>query len=139
MASQIVPVLKENRLSVYSGELTLRVLLEQNIEIAKAFPALPAGFYGVLNRRLKELKFTDQRLIDAVNYVIDKCQYPTPTVSNFISFDKEVEILTYKDVLKLLVEDRNIFDKVIGVRIDGKNEPCYAYKEDVEKYKLVRW
>jgi len=132
-------VLKDNKLSVYSGNLTLRVLLEQNIEIAKAFPSLPGTFFEVLNRRIKELKFTDQRLIDAVNYVIDKCQYPTPTVSNFISFDKEVEILCYKDVLKLLVEDRNIFDKVIGVRIDGINQPCYAYKEDVEKYHLTKW
>ena len=132
-------MLTEKGLSVYCGQLTLRTVLEQNIEIAKSFPQLPAVFYEVLNRRLAEKGFTDQRLKDAVNHVIDTCQYPVPTVANFISYDKEVQIFTHNDLLKQLNEDKKAFDYYDLIKVPCLDKPRYARKEDIIKYKLERW
>jgi len=134
-----VPKITDKGLSVYTGELTLRTLLEQNLEIAKAFPMLPNTFYDVLNRRLAEKEFTDQRLKDAVNYVIDTCQYPVPTVANFLSYDKSVEIFTHADLCRQLKDDQFAFDYYDLVKVPGVNKPRYVRKEYVNKYHLEKW
>jgi hypothetical protein len=139
LISLVTPKLNGNGLSVYSGKLTLRIVLEQNMEIAKAFPQLPGGFYEVLNRRLKEKEFTDKRLMDAVNHVIDTCQYPVPTIANFISYDKNVQILTYADLVKQLNDDKGSWDYYDQIKVPGINKPRYARKEDVSKYNLQKW
>jgi hypothetical protein len=109
------------------------------MEIAKAFPQLPGGFYEVLNRRLKEKEFTDERLKDAVNHVIDTCQYPVPTVANFISYDKCIQIFTYADLVKQLNDDRRAWDYYDQVKVPGVDLPRYVKKEDAAKYHLVKW
>lgn len=58
-------------------------------KLKKAFPTLPEEFYDILCERIKEHELTDKRLIKAVNYVIDNCVYPTPTIANFILYDQE--------------------------------------------------
>jgi hypothetical protein len=109
------------------------------MEIAKAFPQLPEGFYEVLNRRLKEKEFTDNRLMDAVNYVVDTCQYPVPAIANFISYDKNVQVLTYADLVKQLNDDRGSWDYYDQIKVPGIDKPRYVRKEDVEKYNLQKW
>ena len=132
--------LSRNReMSVYWGDLNLKTVLQQNLRIAKAFPQLPEGFYEILNQRLREKEFTDKRLIDAVNHVIDTCQYPIPTAANFLSYDRSVEILTHSDLVGLLSGDKNVFDKYEPIRLPGSDMPLYARKEDVIKYGLVKW
>lgn len=59
------------------------------IKVSQAFPTLPEPFYDLLCERIKEHGFTDERLKKSVNYVIDHCIYPTPTIAQFISFDKD--------------------------------------------------
>ncbi len=133
------PVIIEKRLSVYVGDLNLKTVLQQNIRIAKAFPQLHEGFYEILNQRLRENKFTDKRLVDSVNHVIDTCQYPTPTTGNFISFDKCVEVLTHNDLFKMLSDDRKTFDRYEAVRIPEIDKPRYILKEDIIKYGFIKW
>jgi len=58
-------------------------------KIKHAFPSLQKEFYDVLCDRLKEHEFSDERLLKAVNHVIDTCIYPIPVIANFIIFDKE--------------------------------------------------
>ena len=132
-------MINEKSLSIYVGDLNLKTVLQQNIRIAKAFPQLHEGFYEILNQRLKENQFTDKRLIDSVNHVIDTCQYPTPTTGNFISFDKSVEVLTHNDLLKMLTDDRNVFDRYEAVRIPEVDKPRYILKEDINKYGFIKW
>lgn len=73
--------------------------MESIKKIKLAFPDLPAGFYDVLSERIKSKGFSDERLNDAVNHVIDTCKYPKPTVANFISFGgKKATHVTYQFV-----------------------------------------
>ena len=73
-----------------TSQLTAIVLSRSVDKIKKAFPSLPIGFYDVFCDRLKHYEFTDDRLLKSVNYVIDNCLYPTPTIANFIIADKEI-------------------------------------------------
>ena len=41
------PVVSENKMSVYSGDLSLRTIIEQNKRIITAFPQLSFGFYEI--------------------------------------------------------------------------------------------
>lgn len=76
--------------SRYRGPLTQLAIVKNTALIKKAFPALPLGFYDVLTDRLTEHGFCDDRLKDTVIHVINTCRYPTPTIADFISYDKKI-------------------------------------------------
>ena len=87
--------------SIYqNGELTTKNISNQITRLMKAFPDLPTGYYDILTERLKENEFTDQRLKDAVDNVIDTCTYFKPTIADVISFDvkKEITPPAYKKI-----------------------------------------
>lgn len=85
-----------------TSQLTAITLTKSVDKIKKAFPTLPVGFYDVFCDRLKHYQFTDDRLLKSVNYVIDNCLYPTPTIANFIIADKEI---SEKEKLGIMEED----------------------------------
>lgn len=74
------------------GKITSKGLAENMIKIQHAFPTLPTEFYDILLERMKAKGFTDERLTNAVNFVVDTCKYPTPTIAHFIAFDEENHI-----------------------------------------------
>lgn len=133
---KVQPQLTENGLSVYSGELTLKTVIEQNMKIKQAFPNLPNEWYEVFQNRIIENRFTDQRLVDAVNFVIDHCQYPTPTIAQFIQYDIKIPIKTYQQLLEMLNDDKKVFDHYKPVKIENIDKPMYARKEDIKKFNL---
>jgi hypothetical protein len=117
----------ENYLSLYEGELDERVLIENIAKIKASFPELPIQFYSILANRIKEKGFSSQKLIDAVNNVIDNCVYPVPTIANFLSFDKKIRLFTYQEMLKKIHEscgDSTIWDLHEKKRI---NETTFWY------------
>lgn len=106
-------------ISLYTGLLTPQCVVAATIKLKNTFPALPTGFYDVLNDRIKELGFTDSRLIDAINHVIDTCVYPTPTIASIVSFDKRIKLYTYDEVLKL-IDTGASFDDFKAIERNGK-------------------
>jgi hypothetical protein len=126
-----------NEVSIYRGPLTARVIVESAAKIKKAFPTLPIGFYQVFDERLKENNFTDSRLTDAVNHVIDTCIYPTPTIANFISFDKRVKVYTYSQYCKLC--DEGDGKNYQPVAINGNTKPVWAHINDINQFNLPLW
>src|SRR6056297_3560852 len=79
-------------ISVYNDELTKEFAAKMTEKIVKTFPKLSSQFFDIFYDRIRDNGFTDKRLKDAVNYVIDNCQYPEPTIAQFISFDKTVKL-----------------------------------------------
>jgi hypothetical protein len=127
----------EHSLSVYHGDLTTPNVIECVTKIKKAFPSLPVGFYDVFTDRIKGNNFSDERLIDAVNHVIDTCVYPIPTIANFISFDQRIKLFTHSEMLKM---NDNIGGSVWSdfkpVEIQGISKRLYASVIDIQRYKL---
>jgi hypothetical protein len=70
-------------------------------KILKAFPKFNKSQLEILRERFKELSFTDQRIMDAVNHVIDTYEGwdKLPNIANFVQYDKYKHLLTYNDVL----------------------------------------
>lgn len=124
-------------ISIYSDKLTNDNIIKNCKNIMKAFPQLREGFYDILSQRLFENNFTDQRFTDAVNHVIDTCIYPTPTVANFLSYDRRINLYTYEQVLEMVnLHGESIFKIYRPVKIEGYSRPFHARIEDIEKYNL---
>ena len=108
-------------LSIYTDLLSTKGITENVKRIKKAFPALGLGFYDLLTDRVKDGNFTDKRLNDAVNHVIDNCRYPKPSISDFVGFDKTVKMLNYAAMCKLSTEwGPKVWERYDKIKIDGR-------------------
>jgi hypothetical protein len=121
-------------ISIYKGDLTQRTVVQNIAIIKKSFPALPIGFYDVFIDRIKANGFNDARLNDAVTHVIDNCVYPTPTIAQFISFDRKIKTYTYSEYCKFCDEGLgNLYEPVV---LQGRSKPVWIHVNDIEQYKL---
>lgn len=134
---QPVNSVSSNEISIYTGELTDRCIVENVATIKKAFPALPLGFYDVFMDMIRETGFTNTRLRDAVKYVICNCQYPQPTIAQFISFDKRIKLYTYSQYCKLC--DEGDGKNYLPVKVGNNTNPVWAHINDINEYKLKSW
>ena len=110
-------------LSHYTGDqLDYKTILEQADRLNDFFPRLTAGYFERFRERLTELsnKFTNQKLIDAVNNMIDTYEYEFPPFARIIKFDKRSRLYTRDEILKMQEEDINIWDKVESKKINDK-------------------
>jgi hypothetical protein len=110
----------ESALSIYQGELKQETVAKNVAKIKAAFPALPKDFFTLLIDRAKDKGFSDARLTDAVNNVIDTCQYPTPTLANFLSFDKRVKVFNYSEMCNAITNSGFSSSSFAQLRINGK-------------------
>lgn len=122
-------------LSIYSGELTAEGLAKAVGRLSKAFPGLTEGFHDVFADRIKEIGFSNDRLMDAVNHVIDNCQYPQPTIAQFIGFDKRVKMYDYQQIVNMNSDDGEYPRKVFKY-FSRLESGFYANNKDIEKYGL---
>jgi hypothetical protein len=121
--SQAVSLIHENdetQISVYNGSLDKEVIIENLGRIKASFPSLPPEFFKIFGERIKDKGFSNQRLIDSVNNVIDNCQYPTPTLANFLSFDKRAKIYNYQKMCNVVSSNHLKPDYFSKIRINGK-------------------
>jgi len=128
--------LDEKTLSVYQDSLTMECVKFNCAKILTAFKGLDTNFTNLLAESLKRNGFTDQRLTDAVNYVIDNCPYPSPSIAEFVKFDKSVKVYTYDEMLKLGYGTEG-FKKV---RLNAEQEkPLWVTASDYDKYGLKKF
>jgi len=126
-------------ISIYNDSLSTKFIIESTIKLKKAFPALTKDFFDIFSDRIKENNYTDKRLEDSINYVIDNCVYPTPTIAQFISFDKKVKLFKYEEIVKMLNDNSNVFKSYKSVKIGNLSKPLYAHVTDIEQYGLELW
>lgn len=104
--------------------------------LKNAFPQLPQGFYDILSDRIKANGFSDDRLKDAINSLIDNCIYPVPSIANIISFDKRVKLYTYSELVNLINESGAIIWDEFKAIETGSKRRLYASIADIEKFNL---
>lgn len=73
-------------------------------KLQSAFPKQSKEFFNVLAERLIANGFTDERLADAVNNVIDTFQYKELNISDIVKFDKKIRLYTYSEACRLVTE-----------------------------------
>ena len=130
-------ITKENNdtsMSVYVGCLNQETFAQNVAKIKMAFPELDISFYKILKARIIEKGFSDQRLSDAVNHLIDTCQYPTPTLANILSFDKRVKVYSYHDLCTLIGKNEAIWGNYARILVAGK--PFFVRKDEKEMFNI---
>lgn len=130
---------KEN-ISLYTDDPAgVKDIIQAASVIKKSFPSLPVGFYDVFGDRVIANKFTAQRLKDAVTYVIDNCPYPTPTIANFISFDRTVKFRTHEEMCKEALTYQQVWQEWLPVKMPNMPKTVWIFANDIEKYKLAEY
>jgi hypothetical protein len=115
-------------------------MVNQTARISKAFPALKGDFIDILQKRVKELGFGNQRITDCINHVIDTCPYPNPSIANFVSFDKRIKLHTYNDMCDMVSDyGKSIWDDYKAIRVPGLKKIVYVLATDIEVYNLQAW
>jgi hypothetical protein len=59
-----------------------------------AFPKMERHFFDILAERIVDNDFTEKRLEDAVNYIIDNFPYKELNVADIIKFDRKIKLYT---------------------------------------------
>ena len=121
-------------ISVYKGELTGSGVAASVARLKASFPNLPLEFYKVLIDRIKEKGFTDEQLKDSVNHVIDNCIYPTPSLANFLSFNKAIKVYTYSELCNRAANQECNFSDYARIEIHGSG--YWVKKSDKDIYSL---
>lgn len=133
-----LPQIQHNEISLYAGKLTTQGVIVNVAKIKMAFPALPLEFYDILSERVKAKGFSDQRFIDAVLHVIDTCPYPTPTISNFISYDRTIKVYNYEEMLKKAGEfGTEIWNSYKCLKFKNRGKKVWVHVDDVKMYNLT--
>lgn len=127
----------ENSISIYRRDkLSNKCIVQQTNKIKNAFPSLSIEFYDILFDRIKDLGFSDKKLNDAVNHMIDNCIYPVPTIANIISFDKRIKVYTYNEICDMVnLYGKETFKYYRPIILDDYKN-LWASMSDIMKYKL---
>jgi hypothetical protein len=118
-------------LSVYHDELTNGETIKTINRLRIAFPELDQRYFDILMERVIDTHFTDKRLVDAANYVIDNCQYPRPSIAEMISFDKKFRVYRYDELIKLIAETGVKMENYRAVRLHpDQQKPVWVHIDD---------
>jgi hypothetical protein len=109
-----------SEVSIYSGGVLTDAGIAKNLKkLQAAFPKMLPVFFNLLSERLIANGFSDERLSDAVNSVIDNFSYKELNISDIIRFDKKIKLYTYQEVAQLVTEFKAAFADFDKKEIDG--------------------
>jgi hypothetical protein len=136
-----------NELSIYQGgQLTQAAVIRETEKIFIAFPKIEAQMVSLLRERFKANGFNDERMSDAINFVIDNYRAwdKLPAIADFVSFDKTVKVYTYGELMTKHKDAYYMgatYDPIANEydQINFYGEQRFAKKEDVERYRLQKW
>jgi hypothetical protein len=117
-------------------------MLKQIAKVKASFPKLPDTYFDILRERLEANGFTDERLTDAVNYVIDNFTFgQEPNIANFISYDQRVKFYHYHDMIKMNDQMPGSFNwgDYQRVLFPNTEKPVFVHVNDIVKYNLNRF
>jgi len=90
-------------------------------KIKKAFPKITQGVLDILKERFAENNFSDRKIIDSINHVIDNYGGwdKNPNIAEFIQYDRTIKTYTYNEAIALCSK-ANPMDKMFDcVKIGG--------------------
>lgn len=61
-------------------------------------------FFNLLSERVVANGFSNERLKDAINHILDNFQYKELVISDIIKFDRKVKLYTYSEVVNMVTK-----------------------------------
>lgn len=115
---------------MYTGSLTDRGIALNLKKLKEAFPRQTVGFFDILTERLIANGFTDERLSDAVNNVIDNFQYKEINISDIVKFDRKKRLYSYKEACAMVTEGKATFGEDLN-RVEMGDKVYWVKKDEV--------
>jgi hypothetical protein len=109
-----------NEISLYQDELaTASDLKSELVKLTVTFPEIDNNYIIILADRIKEHKFTKQRLHDAIAHVVDTCHYKRPMIAEIVSFDRKIKTYSYLEMTAMCNPHRTS-DNFELIVVDGR-------------------
>lgn len=109
--------------SLYVADNLSDVGIAKNLKkLQIAFPKQSVEFFNVLAERLIANGFTDERIKDAVNHIIDSFQYKELNISDIIKFDKRIKLYSHSDICNEIHNNRVSFSDFEKYKKVGKKQ-----------------
>ena len=120
LSTRFFSITPDNEISVYTDNYIDGTALKKELSrLQAAFPEITDDFIIILTERVLKNKFTEKRLHDAINNVIDNFKYKTPNIAEIISFDKRVKLYSYTDILEIHHKTGDAFKYYTKLRVKG--------------------
>jgi hypothetical protein len=120
------------------GALSPEIYINNIKRISAAFPSLQKEYYDLLSELVIEKQYTDERFSEAVNFVIENCKYPHPSIADFISYDRVYTLYTYTNMLRMYDSiGSSVWNDYKQVKIEGISIKVWASFIDIQKYNLT--
>jgi hypothetical protein len=85
----------EMSISTYTDRLATKEEIAVGMaKLCSAFPKMESGFWSILAERIVANNFTQERIKQSVEYVLDNFQYKELNIADVIKFDKRVKLYT---------------------------------------------
>jgi hypothetical protein len=133
------------KVSVYTGERTKKGIVDATAKIIAAFPGWSKEQSEILKDRFAENGFTDERMMDSINHVIDTFSGygKIPNIANFIQFDKQYTAYTIQQKNSIVQKGIHTHEDFVIVRIEGMSackgagrNILFVLRTEAERYKL---
>lgn len=102
------------------GEVSDRALAISIKKLKVAFPKRDEEFFNLLTERIIANGFSDERLSDAINKVIDSFGYKEINISDIINFDSKIKLYTYNEVCNMVHQGCDMNRDFNKKQINGK-------------------
>lgn len=107
--------------TLYKGEpATKQQILNDTARLKKAFPQIEDATMAILIERMASAEWTQRHVQDAINHVIDNCEYPTFTIARIMNFDKKKRLYNYSGYCNLISEHKAVHEDFGTIKIDGR-------------------
>jgi hypothetical protein len=118
--------------------MTKELVLSQFVRLKKLFPDLNDYFFNELKEAFINNGFSNERIVQSVNHVIETCHYKTPYIALFIDFDIRFKVYSYKQFREMIYKDGSqLYQKFSLVKLPNKDEPYYVSNDDIKQFKLM--
>lgn len=109
-------------LSLYkAGKLSPEIIVQSQLRLHAVFPRMGEDFFNLLTERLIENNFSDQKLTDATNHLIDNFQYKELNIADILRFDRAKKIYTYSEFCDEISRGLARGDDFEMIEIENKN------------------
>lgn len=110
-------------LSPYQGERATKQQIDYAIERLKSnYPSMSPMFWAELQSQIVKCGFTAERLIDAVDCIVQTNPYKEIRIAEIIGFGKGAKLYTYSQMQDLINRDGGTTDDYEIVRMpEGRN------------------
>ena len=127
---------RRSEITVYSDNIAEpATVAKEVVKLKHAFPTISSEFADILCERIIANNFTEQRVRDAVSYVLDNFKYQKPSVADVVSFDKKLKIFNYTQMLEKLNEiGASVWNDYKPVILPGCKKTVYIDISEAEAY-----